>query len=90
MANLEFRNFPQTRVIGTGDLMLFQTDPAGAKNYSGMTVLDFMTFTTFPRLYIGIGSPEGTVVAISGSIYTDASGPSIYMKLSGTGSAGWS
>ncbi len=41
----------------------------------------------------GIGSPEGVVTAVQGSVYTNRSGGagvSLYMKESGTGNTGWS
>jgi hypothetical protein len=91
MANLEFRNFQLTRTANTGDLLLLQTDPLGDKNYSGIKLGDFKNLGNFPNLYIGIGSPEGVVSAISGSLYTDGTiGQAvIYMKISGTGNIGW-
>jgi hypothetical protein len=90
MANLEFRNFPLGTSINTGDLVLLQCDPLGDKNYTGIKYGDFMKQNNVPRLYIGVGSPEGTITATSGSIYTDYNGPSIYIKLTGNGNIGWS
>lgn len=44
------------------------------------------------RVFNGIGSPEGSVVAGIGSIYMRSDGgasTSIYVKESGTGATGW-
>lgn len=48
--------------------------------------------TFLEGLYTGAGSPEGVVVAVTGSLYTNTSGgaaTTLYVKTSGTGSTGW-
>ena len=40
-------------------------------------------------LYIGSGSPEGIVSAVSGSIYTDWANITLYQKITGVGAYGW-
>jgi hypothetical protein len=97
MANLEFRNFPSTTNISGADIFLVQTDITGSKQYYQLSFTSLVSLisnslnvsNTSPRLFIGTGSPEGVVAAVSGSIYTDASAPNIYMKTSGTGVNGW-
>lgn len=44
-----------------------------------------------PRIFIGSGSPEGSVQAVSGSLYTDWYNQTFYMKISGNSSNayGW-
>ena len=44
------------------------------------------------KVYNGVGSPEGVVVAQPGSIYMNLSGgagTSVYVKETGSGSSGW-
>jgi hypothetical protein len=97
MANLEFRNFPVTGGMSGTDIFLIQTDILGSKQYFQLTLSSLANIigsqlnvsTTTPRLYIGSGSPEGVIQAVSGSLYTDWSAPIIYMKVSGTGVSGW-
>lgn len=42
-----------------------------------------------PTIYIGSGSPEGVVAAVSGSIYTDWFNRTFYQKVSGSNTIGW-
>lgn len=43
------------------------------------------------RIFIGSGSPEGSIQAVSGSLYTDWYNQTFYMKISGNSSNayGW-
>lgn len=48
--------------------------------------------TFLEGLYTGAGSPEGVVVAVPGSLYTNTNGgvaTTLYVKTSGTSSVGW-
>jgi len=46
-------------------------------------------FIGLPQLYIGSGSPEGIVSAISGSLYTDWFNVELYQKITGVSINGW-
>lgn len=42
-----------------------------------------------PQIYVGSGTPEGRVTAVSGSIYTDWYNRYFYQKVTGVGAFGW-
>jgi hypothetical protein len=44
---------------------------------------------TGPLIRAGSGSPEGSVTAPVGSLYTDSTGGKLYVKATGTGDTGW-
>jgi len=63
------------RLIGVGNVVAYQ---------SGNTII-VSGITTLPQNFIGSGSPNGVLRAISGSLYTDWFNQVFYMKITG----GW-
>lgn len=61
------------KVIGVGNVVAFQ---------SGNTII-ISGITTLAQNYIGSGSPEGVLGAVSGSLYTDWFNQIFYMKITG-------
>lgn len=63
----------------------------GSGFYDIATSLVNQIISRTPQNYIGSGSPEGSIQAVSGSLYTDWYNQTFYMKLSGnaTNAYGW-
>lgn len=52
----------------------------------------FLEEVRIEGLYSGVGSPEGVVTAVVGSLYTrtdGGAGTTLYVKEAGTGKTGW-
>ena len=63
-----------------------------ATSFSGDITTDNLTFTAGPTWTTGTGTPEGSVTAPVGSLYSRTDGgadTTLYVKESGTGNTGW-
>jgi hypothetical protein len=97
--NVIVNNYYNTGAGGSGSFGVSITGSAtitGILNITGDGSLQYnvsgQTLTisvALPRLYIGSGSPEGVVSAISGSIYTDYFNIALYQKITGSSVNGW-
>jgi len=78
--------------IGGAPRWILDNSPTGLSTF--VNGLRFGTVTTGPALLSGAGSPEGTVSAPVGSLYSNttasaAAGSRFFYKGSGTGNTGW-
>lgn len=64
----------------------------GAEVKTSQVTADQVALAAGPTWTSGVGTPEGTVVAPIGSLYTrldGGTGTTLYIKESGTGNTGW-